>query len=267
MAGKAMQLERLVKALGRDDLASVDALLMDVTGERETAAMLGYLLACWPGEADAQGWVARSHAEWWAALRIQRNHLPRLNGMLELAGVEIRVKKRNGAPVKHYRLKTGDFAEVVARRLGLSVEQAAMLDSDCTPGAAIGQSGNPVVVSFIQRLYQRTLELIRTTTTHFQKFREIGKRQADERAVQMAMALPEMAEQTARRLVARYGPQQVKAVVGYAATYAGQLSNPVGFVVAKLKEGWSPPEQAEPLAHLRDGKRYTSGKYADFIVH
>ncbi len=65
-----------------------------------------------------------------------------------------------------------------------------------------------------------------------------------ERMVQLALDMLGLAEHDTRRLVRLHGVERVRAVIGYAATYADDFYNPAGFAIAKLAQGWMPPRDA-----------------------
>ena len=120
-----MRLSVLVRNLKRDDLTTVEALLADLTGSRAAALMLGRLLIWWPKAANPDGWVYKSHRDWWAECRVAQNELPKANGALARLGVVIELRKAEGAPTKHYRLDVGVFVERVCKLLGIDAKTFA----------------------------------------------------------------------------------------------------------------------------------------------
>lgn len=116
------KLKLLVKNLDRPDLRSVDALLVDLTGDVLAGKMLYHLLLWWPKTAPRGGWLYKSHHDWWAECRVKQTNLPKCNSLLERIGVETAVKRAEGSPTKHYRLNLEHFVAALAKLLGLSAD-------------------------------------------------------------------------------------------------------------------------------------------------
>lgn len=113
-------LTNLVRNLGRDDISTVEALMIDLTGDSDAGRMLNRLMYWWSKTENAEGWVYKDYQDWWAEMRIKASRLPRTKGALERVGVQIKVKKANGNPTRHYRLDVKTFLQLVARTLNLS---------------------------------------------------------------------------------------------------------------------------------------------------
>lgn len=116
------ELRKLIEA-HKKQFGTLEALCIDLCGGVETAGrMLHRLLGWWQKSRHPEGWVYKSHVDWYAELRIQEKQLPKANAALALAGVETKLLKgRLPSPCKHYRLLPDKFAAALARLLRLDL--------------------------------------------------------------------------------------------------------------------------------------------------
>lgn len=108
----------------RKEFGTLESLCIDLCGGVTAAGRMLYrLLQWWTKTRHPDGWVYKSHADWYGELRISQKELPKANAALELAGVEVKtLKGRLPAPCKHYRLIAGRFIAALSKRLGLGIE-------------------------------------------------------------------------------------------------------------------------------------------------
>lgn len=108
----------------RKEFGTLESLCIDLCGGVTSGGRMLYrLLQWWTKASHPEGWVWKSHVDWYAELRITQKELPKANGALKLAGVEIRrLKGHLTAPCNHYRLNADQFVAALSRRLGLGIE-------------------------------------------------------------------------------------------------------------------------------------------------
>ena len=210
---------RLVRELNREDMTTAESLLMELLKNRDAVAMFMRLLHWWPKATNPDGWVYKSHKEWWAELRISQRQLPKLNGLLEYIGVEQVLRKAEGSPTKHYRLNVKVFCARLASALQLPFKNfARLLKNAFSPTSPKPENG----FSPTQGEAEKTITTTPPTTP------------TTEAAVLEARKIPEVSDFTARQLVRQHGPEQV-----------------VGMVQAVLKKRWNNPAGAL-IKGLRD---------------
>lgn len=223
------RLKGMVKRLDRDDLATVEALLVDLTGSRVAAQMLERLLLWWPKATNAGGWVYKSHDDWWAELRIKDSELTKAKGALEMAGVVIQRKQAAvksdktptgwaAAPVRHYRLDIRRFLKRLATTLGLSILKLASLMK------------NP----FRERSKIVSLNGHETITTSPQTTLQTDV--VAQKALQEAVKISGLKQAAALRLISTYGAS----LVGQFAPHfqSDNWKNPAGAFCQALREHW-----------------------------
>jgi hypothetical protein len=236
----------LIKQLQYDDLATVEALLGDMTGNRVAAMMLRQLMRWWPKASNPDGWVYKSHQDWWAELRIKQSELPAANGALERVGVVIQLRKAEGAPTKHYRLDLKQFWKVLALTLHLSAKKlAAMLKN------AFSDSSKKDLVNGAKSI---------TTNPSTKPSTELHAVLLDT-AIEEAKKVPGISDATARRMVGNYGPERVTAA---AKLICSKLrTNPAGALVIALRDQWECQPSEAQIAHPQE--QVDAAKYADDI--
>ncbi len=116
------ELRKLIEG-HKQEFGTLEALCIDLCGGVDAAGRMLYrLLGWWQKSRHPEGWVYKSHVDWYAELRIQEKQLPKANAALALAGVETRLLKgRLPSPCKHYRLLPDQFAAALARLLRLDL--------------------------------------------------------------------------------------------------------------------------------------------------
>lgn len=236
-------LTSLVHRLERDDIATVEALLTDVVGNRVAAQMLRQLMRWWTKSTNLDGWVYKSHVDWWAELRIKQNELPAANGALERVGVEIKLMKAEGAPTKHYRLDIKRFLTVVASTLSLTVKKLAGLLKN----------------AFAERVEMDLTNGSKSITTTPTTNPPTDNAAVLNPAASEALKVRGVSEYTARNLVAQHGPERVIGMVRI--VLAKQWKNPAGALIKGLRDQWEcKPMEANSAFQ---GETEVVGKWAD----
>lgn len=231
----------LIRQSERPDVATIESLLFDMTGNHFAAMMLRHLLRWWP--KSESGWVYKSHVDWWNELRIKQSDLPTANGALTNIGVEIELRKAEGAPTKHYHLNLKRFWEAVRRTLKLSAKKFATFLKNAIEGTHKMDLANGA----------------KTITTN-----PSTKPPTDTNAVlldtsiESAKSVQGISDTTARGLVAKYGPYKVMAAVKL--THSRKRNNPAGTLVACLRDQWEcPPLEPQSLTTFQekdDGEKF-----------
>jgi hypothetical protein len=219
-------LTNIVRNLERDDVATVEALLIDVTGDVDAGRMLHRLAMWWGKTRNVDGWVYKSYEDWWAECRIKEHKLPRTKGYLERVGVEIVVKKAEGNPTRHYRLDVKHFFQLLAKALKLSRKKLALLMK--LPSASIHklEVGNGQKTITTESSPQSSPDVVVNT------------------AILEAKKIKGISDHSARRLVAQYGTERIMAVAPLA-QQQGRI-NPAGWFIQALKENWQFPALDKP---------------------
>src|SRR5688572_8034384 len=82
------ELRKLI--VGNKAFGSLEALCIDLCGGVPSAGRMLYrLFNWWTKSKNPEGWVYKSHVDWFNELRIKRSELPKAKGALALAGVEV----------------------------------------------------------------------------------------------------------------------------------------------------------------------------------
>lgn len=243
-------LTNIVRNLERDDVATVEALLIDVTGDVDAGRMLHRLAMWWGKTRNPDGWVYKSYEDWWAECRIKEHKLPRTKGYLERVGVEIVVKKAEGNPTRHYRLDVKQFFQLLARALKISRKKLALLMKFPSESNRKMEIGNGQKTITTESSPQSSPDVVVNT------------------AILQAKKIKGISDHAARRLVAEYGTERIMAVAPLA-LQRGRV-NPAGWFVQALKENWQfpaldkptplPPSQPDPAKW--DGDKAEDGDTA-----
>lgn len=228
-------LARLVRQIGREDMTTAESMLMELLNNRDAVAMFMRLLHWWPKATNPEGWVYKSHKEWWAELRIKQNQLPRLNALLEYIGVEQILRKAEGSPTKHYRLNVKTFCARLATALQVPFKNFLRhLKNAFSEVSAKPENG------FSQTQGEREKTI--TTESPITPTNNVC-----EEAVSEAQKVPAISEPTARRMVRQYGPELVVNAVRH--VLAGKWNSPAGVLVDCLRDRWycKPLEFVTPI--------------------
>lgn len=222
-------LTNIVRNLERDDVATVEALLIDVTGDVDAGRMLNRLAMWWGKTRNPDGWVYKSHEDWWAELRIKEHKLPRTKGHLERVGVTIKVMKAVGSPTRHYCLNVKTFMQMVAAALKVSRKKLLLLLQFPSESSARKEVGNGQKTITTESTPQSSPDVVVNT------------------AILEAKKIKGISDHTARRLVAQYGSDRIIAITSLAQQKSRK--NPAGWFIQALKENWQfqPVDGPTPL--------------------
>jgi len=103
----------LIKTLvGTNDVIAVNMSLVRFAGTG-TAGLILCQLLYWTDKAKiAGGWVCKSYDEWEEELMLSRDKVkPAVAHLKKIEAIETKLKKFNGAPTIHYRIKEKEFTE------------------------------------------------------------------------------------------------------------------------------------------------------------
>ena len=91
---------------GNKNLLTVPKEFIRLTGDIEVALFLSQLIY-WTGKAkDPEGWVFKTYEDWKEEIMLTEYKIRKAKNKLEKLGfLETRIKKANGNPTVHYRLK------------------------------------------------------------------------------------------------------------------------------------------------------------------
>lgn len=223
-------LTNIVRNLERDDVATVEALLIDVTGDVDAGRMLHRLAMWWGKTRNSDGWVYKSYEDWWAELRIKEHKLPRTKGHLERVGVEIAVKKAEGNPTRHYRLDVKYFFQLLARSLKVSRKKLALLMQFPSESVRKMEIGNGQKTITTKPSPQSSPDVVVNT------------------AILEAKKIKGISDHTAQRLVAQYGA----AAVYQMAHYCLEKKYKGGALARALRDGWHCPPVEIPQSHMAE---------------
>jgi hypothetical protein len=103
----------LVKSMvGPNDIKAINMTLVDFTGDWAPAILLSQLLY-WTDKTRVQGgWIAKTYEEWFEEVRLSEYQVRKAAKLMEkdLLILETMVKKFNGNPTVHYRVKGEVFS-------------------------------------------------------------------------------------------------------------------------------------------------------------
>ncbi|MAU12444.1 MAG: hypothetical protein CL607_21650 [Anaerolineaceae bacterium] len=294
-------LRQLVREVNRRDIRSVDALLSKLTGDANTALMLLRLIY-WTPKSKRDGWVYKSWRDWDAECNLSQGQIKRVHGLalLEAVGVVREVRKANGVPTMHYRLEIGTFLRKIASYLGLELEYLETLFHVAIPDESDGselpdsrgavnpndgaETAKPITGINQQSLHQSDTDNQTTTAgihdpdqnSQDQNSLDLNNYDADdydlydddvydyalEKTNSVLLSLVDMGFSLSKShwVVNRFDIDQIDSALTRARQ--AEAYNPPGFILTALQESWElPPGKLS----LNDPKRYTRGKYSDFI--
>ena len=108
----------LIKALtGQTNILTIPRVFIAMTGETDTALLLGQILYWSDRTTDAEGWFYKSAKEWDEELGLSTYQVNRSIKLLAPWGVQTKLKKANGAPTTHYRLDGEQFYKSISKFL------------------------------------------------------------------------------------------------------------------------------------------------------
>lgn len=288
----------VVQKLERDNIQTVEALLIHFTGEVNAGRMLNRLLFWWPKSVKETGEVYKSWRDWEAELCITRHqvYIVHYNHYLEDVGVMRRQRQTAKGNPMHYSLDASKFFDELATFLEVNVEQLlvwmtgeslpeqseaacpgvqqglAGQSSNRLPGSpATACQGAPQAITTETPITEETPITGENSYNKSSKIEVTSKSQPDTAnnahtgaVSQDFFNIPGMKKKSLAKLIEQYGFKRVKAMYQHAVTQ--KAKNIAGFVVKGLKEEWNIPKQ-ETQPDIYDPTYYISGEYADFIDH
>jgi hypothetical protein len=223
---------KVIQKVNCADLKSVDALLIDVTGDPVAGQMLARLFYWWARTGNKDGWVYKSANDWHAELRLTRNQVGRVHArrLLEAVGVE-RVQKltMKGNPV-HYRLNIKKFLTAVARYLKITIRTLKNWFS--------GKRDSAKPTSALPESKQANNNITSQT-----------------QLTNIPVVVPSIPNKTVKGWLKRYGEKRVAEIIRYA-----QDQNPSslgGYIRRALEENWVLPTQNEIVSNQYMGKSWS----------
>jgi hypothetical protein len=97
---------------GQSNIITVPVVFIHYAGTLEAALLLSQILY-WSDKTQ-DGWFYKSYREWEQEIALDEYQVRKASKSLKAKGIlETRLKKANGAPTVHYRLKEGEFSESI----------------------------------------------------------------------------------------------------------------------------------------------------------
>ncbi len=121
--------ELIKEFAGQSNILTVPVAFIRYAGSLEAALLLSQILY-WTDKTE-DGWFYKSYADWEKEITLNEYDIRKAAKSLKDKGVlETRLKKANGAPTVHYRLKEAEFSESILQFLkNPTCENSRNLDS------------------------------------------------------------------------------------------------------------------------------------------
>lgn len=105
---------------GQENMLSVPRMFCEVAGSLEAGMLLSQLLYWSDKGHDSEGWFYKSYIEWKDEAFLTEYQVRKFSKQFEDAGfLEVKLKKVNGSPTLHYRVKKKEFSEWILKNLGI----------------------------------------------------------------------------------------------------------------------------------------------------
>src|SRR5574337_824595 len=102
---------------GQQNILTIPRAYIEVTGNIEDALLLSQIIYWSDRTTMDDGWFAKSYSEWQNEIALSKYQVMAAVKRLKAAGVETIVKKFNGYPTVHYRLRKLDFEQWIVKKL------------------------------------------------------------------------------------------------------------------------------------------------------
>jgi hypothetical protein len=113
-------INRLVNATaGQGNIIAVNRFYVDLTGSLEAALLLAQIIFWSDRTKDKAGWFAKSYKEWHEEIALSEYQVRNAAKTLIEFGVETKLKKFNGSPTLHYRLKSDVLSDSILKILSI----------------------------------------------------------------------------------------------------------------------------------------------------
>ena len=125
----------LIKEIsGQQSMLVLPRLLIDITLHINSALLLSQLIYWSDRTGERNGWIYKSHKDWQAELGLNRYFLDKARDrLIQLGLIEVKIKKANGSPTMHFRVK----ADALGKTLSLLLQAA---EPESEPGKTICRS-------------------------------------------------------------------------------------------------------------------------------
>ena len=110
--------ELIEEFTGQKNILTIPVAFIKYTGSRDAALFLSQLIY-WTGKSkNKDGWIYKTYSEWEEELYMSEYEIRKARKTLEKLGIlETKIKKANGNPTVHYRLKKDIFSETFLKKL------------------------------------------------------------------------------------------------------------------------------------------------------
>lgn len=106
----------ITRFAGQENILSVPRVFCEATGSLEAGMLLSQLLYWSDKGHDPDGWFYKSYVEWSEHLFLTEYQVRKFSKQFEEAGfLETKLKKVNGSPTLHYRVKKAEFSEWILK--------------------------------------------------------------------------------------------------------------------------------------------------------
>lgn len=102
---------------GQENTLTIPRPYITLTGSVEAALLLSQIIYWSDRTKMADGWFAKTYAEWTKELALSKYQVTRSVKLLSEAGVETDVRKFKGAPTVHYRFNREVFSQWIVKKL------------------------------------------------------------------------------------------------------------------------------------------------------
>ncbi len=115
---------------GQNNILTIPRPFIDFCGDIPTALLLSQLLYWTDKTKRPDGYIYKSYKEWKSELCISERQVKRASDKLKKEGIlETKIKKANGAPTLHYRLKKNSFRNWILAKYENGKEQNGKMES------------------------------------------------------------------------------------------------------------------------------------------
>jgi hypothetical protein len=142
-------LHQFVIGLDHNEIQTMDALLVQMTGDYAASRMIARILYWRDKAIKLGGWVWKSWRDWRAECGLSQGQVKRVHrdGVLEAYGMERSLMKANGAPTTHYLLDENKFIARLADFLNMAVgEVQSRLSSVARGEKSVPKSKKKLVI-------------------------------------------------------------------------------------------------------------------------
>lgn len=160
---------------GQANILTLPLVLIDFCdGDHATALILSQLLY-WNGKSKNE-WIYKTYDSWYKELRLSEYQVRRARKNLEKMGIlETKVKKANGNPTLHYRIKTKEFLNLLMNKLN---------------NQNFKKPTNQVSLKTSESLTETTTEITPKTTTLYNNSKNLNDENLEDLAQQIYQAYP-----------------------------------------------------------------------------